>query len=74
MNPLILPVKTPFGFYFYEAQRNEIISIDKEVFQYLYQTFVANTSGTIESPADKNNRNHVGAKTYNGYLAVNTAV
>lgn len=49
MNPLILPVKTPFGFYFYEAQRNEIISIDKEVFQYLYQTIVKNSSNVITS-------------------------
>jgi uncharacterized protein len=42
MNPLVLPIKTPFGFYFYEAQRNEIVSIDKELFNYLYQIIIKN--------------------------------
>ena len=35
MKPLILPLKTPFGFYFYETQKNDILSINKELYEYL---------------------------------------
>ena len=35
MKPLGLPVKTPFGFYYYETQKNEILSIKQELYEYL---------------------------------------
>lgn len=35
MKPLGLPIKTPFGFYFYETQKNEILSIKQELYEYL---------------------------------------
>ncbi len=33
MKPLIYPVKTPFGYYFYETQRNEIIVVNEELYE-----------------------------------------
>lgn len=35
MKPLILPFKTTLGYYFYETQRNEIVSVNKELYQYI---------------------------------------
>lgn len=33
MKPLIYPIKTPFGYYFYETQRNEIIAVNEELYE-----------------------------------------
>lgn len=35
MKPLIFPYKTPLGYYFYETQRNEIVSVNKELYEYI---------------------------------------
>ncbi|MCI8872690.1 MAG: radical SAM protein [Lachnospiraceae bacterium] len=33
MKPLICPIKTPLGYYFYETQRNEIITVNEEIYE-----------------------------------------
>jgi len=35
MKPLVLPYKTALGHYFYETQKNEIVSVSKELFEYI---------------------------------------
>ncbi|MFR1926650.1 MAG: radical SAM protein [Clostridium paraputrificum] len=35
MRPMILPFSTPFGKYFYEAQRNEIVKINTNLYDFL---------------------------------------
>lgn len=35
MNILVLPFKTAMGYYFYETQRNELVSVGKELFDYI---------------------------------------
>lgn len=31
----VLPIKTPLGFYFYETNRNEIVAINEELYDYI---------------------------------------
>ncbi len=33
--PLILPFKTPLGFYFYETNRNEIVAVNEQLYKYI---------------------------------------
>lgn len=33
--PLILPFRTPLGFYFYETNRNEIVAINEQLYRYI---------------------------------------
>lgn len=40
MKPLGLPFKTPLGFYYYETQKNEILAIGQELYEYLYDLIV----------------------------------
>lgn len=35
MKPLILPFKTPLGYYFYETQRNEIVAVNNELYNHI---------------------------------------
>lgn len=35
MKPLIFQYKTPMGYYFYETQKNEIIAVNKELYEYI---------------------------------------
>ena len=35
MKPLVFLYKTPFGYYFYETGRNEIVQVNKELYQYI---------------------------------------
>lgn len=35
MKPFILPFKTTLGYYFYETQRNEIVSVNKDLYHYI---------------------------------------
>ena len=42
MKPLVLPIKTPFGYYFYETQKNEIVSTNQELYEFLYRKVVKN--------------------------------
>lgn len=35
MKPLVLPFKTPMGYYFYETQKNEIVSVSEELYNYI---------------------------------------
>ncbi len=51
MKPLILPLKTPFGFYFYETQKNEIVSVDKELYEYLFNEVINNEH--VKNVSDK---------------------
>lgn len=38
VKPLILLYKTPLGFYFYETNRNEIVSVNEQLFKYIETT------------------------------------
>lgn len=33
--PLILLFKTPLGFYFYETNRNEVVSVNEQLYKYI---------------------------------------
>lgn len=33
--PFVLPIKTPLGYYIYEVNRNEILSVNKDLYQYI---------------------------------------
>ncbi|MBE5967146.1 MAG: hypothetical protein E7255_09300 [Lachnospiraceae bacterium] len=33
--PLILLYKTPLGFYFYETNKNEIVSVNEQLYKYI---------------------------------------
>ena len=41
-NLAILPIKTPLGFYFYETNRNEIVAINEELYDYIYAVINGN--------------------------------
>lgn len=40
MKPLGIPLKTPLGFYYYETQKNEILTIGEELYDYLFDTII----------------------------------
>lgn len=46
--PLVLLYKTPFGHYFYETNRNEIVLISENMYQYMRIMFHGNFSGETE--------------------------
>lgn len=43
-NLAILPIKTPLGFYFYETNRNEVVAVNKELYDYISAVL----SGNVE--------------------------
>lgn len=50
--PLILPLRTPLGYYFYDTNRNEIISVNKELFQYIDAVLKGDTQAIQSSDLD----------------------
>lgn len=55
MKPLGLPFKTPLGYYYYETQKNEILAVDKELYDYLYDTIINSKKVTDISEACNKN-------------------
>ncbi|MCI9174751.1 MAG: radical SAM protein [Lachnospiraceae bacterium] len=48
MKPLIYPVKTPLGYYFYETQRNEIIAVNEELYEQIINLDLKGESGNTQ--------------------------
>ena len=46
--PLIYPVKTPLGYYFYETQRNEIIAVNEELYEQIINWDLEGKSGNAQ--------------------------
>lgn len=49
--PLVLPISTPLGYYIYETNRNEVISVSKEMFSYI-QAIMGNNASEISRTSD----------------------
>lgn len=41
VKPLILLYKTPLGFYFYETNRNEIVKVNEQLYNFIEATILA---------------------------------
>lgn len=48
MKPLICPIKTPLGYYFYETQRNEIIAVNEELYEQIINWDLEGKSGNAQ--------------------------
>lgn len=46
--PLIILYKTPFGQYFYETNRNEVVSVSENMYQYLRALLYDDTFDELE--------------------------
>ncbi len=46
--PLVLLYKTPLGHYFYETNRNEIVSVNENLYQYIKGILTEDNSETVE--------------------------
>lgn len=66
MKPLILPYKTPIGFYFYETQRNEIVVVNEELYKYICDLMADEMSE--DSSASENTLKEYGELVSAGYL------
>lgn len=64
--PLIHLFKTPLGYYFYETNRNEIVSTNEETYYALNDLLYANTNG--DEPNQKSSRSIEALKNM-GYLS-----
>lgn len=48
--PFVMPVQTPLGHYIYEVNRNEIITVNSELFNYVQNILNADDVNLIEAP------------------------
>lgn len=47
--PFVLPIKTPLGHYFYEVNRNEIVTISPELYSYIEAVLKAPTPSKVDA-------------------------
>ena len=47
--PFVLPIKTPLGHYFYEVNRNEIVTISSELYNYIEAVLKAPTPSKVDA-------------------------
>lgn len=54
-NPFIKLVKTPFGYYFYDANKNQIIKVNEKLYQYLDRILSGKTGETTDAIIEQYN-------------------
>lgn len=50
--PFVLPIKTPLGKYFYEVNRNEIVKVNDELFEYIQGVLESDEPDCVNVPED----------------------
>ncbi len=66
--PLVLLYKTPFGYYFYETARNEIVAVNEKLYRYISDILSEDVSEPIE--ASETTREEYLALQECGYLSL----
>lgn len=52
MKPLIYPLKTPLGYYFYETQRNEIIAVNEGIYERIVNWESEGETGDVQAGSE----------------------
>lgn len=67
--PFVLPIKTPLGCYFYEVNRNEVVTVSPELYSYIKAILESDTPSTVT--VSDNAKKQYDALSECGYLSSN---